>query len=168
MCLYFAIGISLLPENGRSLFHQLSLCWYLHMEYLVESNQSSMFLAPVDLNEINNELGRLKSKKDCGLDEITNKIIKSCSQELITPLSKIMNLSLQTGVFPNDLKLACVIPIHKKRERFLPGNYRPISFLNSFSKIIKKIVHRRFTLFWNSMTFYTSTNLDSEKGIPLY
>ncbi len=71
-----------------------------------------MFLAPVDQNEINNELGRLKSKNACGPDEITNKIIKSCSQELITPLSKIINLSLQTGVFPNDLKLARVIPIH--------------------------------------------------------
>ncbi len=84
------------------------------MEYLVESNQSSMFLGPVDQNEINNELGRLKSKKVCGPDEITNEIIKSCSQQLITQLSKIINLSLETGVFPNDLKLACVIPIYKK------------------------------------------------------
>ncbi len=45
-----------------------------HMKYLVESNQSSMFLAPVNQNEINNELGSLKSKKACGSDEITNKI----------------------------------------------------------------------------------------------
>ncbi len=61
-----------------------------HRKYLVESNQSSLFLAPGGQNEINKELGRLKSKKACGLDEITKQFIKFCRQEPITSLSKII------------------------------------------------------------------------------
>ncbi len=58
-----------------------------HRKYLIKSNQSNMFLTPVDQNKINKEIGRLKSKKGCVPDEISNKIIKLCSQELIITLS---------------------------------------------------------------------------------
>ena len=63
-------------------------------------------------------------------------------------LSMLINKSLQTGVFPDSLKIAKVIPIYKDKvkENFL--NYRPISLLlPSVSKILEKIVHKRLYFF---------------------
>ena len=56
------------------------------------------------------------------------------------PLSIIINQSLCTGVFPNRLKLAKVIPLHKKDDNKSFGNYRPISLLSSLSKVFEKVV----------------------------
>ena len=55
----------------------------------------------------------------------------------------IFNLSLQTGIFPDKLKIARVTPLFKGGENYELGNYRPISVLPCFSKILEKIVYNR-------------------------
>ena len=55
----------------------------------------------------------------------------------------IFNLSLQTGIFPDKLKIARVTPLFKRGEKYELGNYRPISVLPSFSKILEKIMYNR-------------------------
>jgi hypothetical protein len=52
-------------------------------------------------------------------------------------------MSLRTGVFPTRLKYALVNPIHKKGDTQLMSNYRPISILTTFSKIVEKIIYSR-------------------------
>jgi hypothetical protein len=72
---------------------------------------------------------------------IPNFLIKGCS-EIFTPLLHyIFNLSLLTGSFPRLWKKAAVVPIFKKGNSALVTNYRPISILNNFSKILESIVH---------------------------
>ena len=61
----------------------------------------------------------------------------------------IFNLSLETGLFPDKLKIAKIIPIYKKDDPTLPCNYRPISLLSIFSKIFEKIMSKRLLNFWN-------------------
>ena len=62
---------------------------------------------------------------------------------ILVPLCKIINNSFQSGVFPNALKICKVIPIHKGGSTEELNNYRPISLLSIFDKIIEKLMHKR-------------------------
>ena len=62
--------------------------------------------------------------------------LRNCS-----PLTHLINCSLQSGIFPDELKLARVVPIFKAGDPAQVSNYRPISVLTTFSKIIEKIVY---------------------------
>ena len=82
--------------------------------------------------------GSRGSSGTCGYDEISNRIIK-----LTAPLTYICNAVLSTGVFPDRLKYAVDKPIFKKGNKQEISNYRPISILTSFSKIIEKLIYAR-------------------------
>ena len=59
----------------------------------------------------------------------------------------MINASFNEGIFPDFLKVANVIPIHKKGEKLDPNNYRPISLLSYISKLYEKAMHIRLTNF---------------------
>ena len=59
------------------------------------------------------------------------------------------NLSLTTGIFPDQLKIARVVPIFKSDDKFAVNNYRPISVLPFFSKIIERLMYIRVLNFLN-------------------
>lgn len=63
------------------------------------------------------------------------------------PLAYIYNLSFITDKVPQSLKTAKVIPVYKKGERTSPDNYRPISLLSTFDKILEKLMHKRLHSF---------------------
>ena len=63
--------------------------------------------------------------------------------DISIPLSEIFNLSMRTGTYPDCLKLAIVIPIHKKGSKLKVGSYRPISLLSNINKLLEKILHER-------------------------
>ena len=83
-------------------------------------------------------LNNLKPKPSCGHDEISTKLLKACRLEICKPLTLIINQMLTTGIFPDDLKVAKVIPLFKKGKREILDNYRPISLLPSLSKIFER------------------------------
>ena len=70
-------------------------------------------------------------------------LLKILSSHITKPLCTIINDSFSSGVFPNSLKLAKVIHLHKKSATDVPSNYRPISLLSIFSKVIEKLMHKR-------------------------
>ena len=78
-------------------------------------------------------------------DPIPTHIVKQCIEVLLTPITNIVNNSLQTGIFPKDYKKAIVIPLLKKNglDPDELKNYRPISNLPFISKIIEKTVINR-------------------------
>ena len=67
-------------------------------------------------------------------------LLKNVKNLLIIPLTKLINESFRTGVFPDTLKVACVIPIFKKGDKDDLGNYRPISLLPIITKIFEKAI----------------------------
>ena len=75
------------------------------------------------------------------------KTVKHVIKQIVKPLTHIFNRSLICRSFPNDMKLAKIIPIFKSGDRFKFSNYRPISLLSQFSKILEKIFNKRLTSF---------------------
>ncbi len=86
-------------------------------------------------------------KKSTGQDGISMLLVKAISKEISVPLAKVINLSLSTGVVPDTMKMATVIPLYKANNNQLFTNYRPISLLPTFSKLLEKVVHRRLYYF---------------------
>ena len=90
----------------------------------------------------------MKSKKSSGYDEISSDVIKHISPLIFDPLKYIFNLSLEKGIFPDQLKIAKVTPLFKKADNASMDNYRPISVLTCFSKILERIIYNRFYTFF--------------------
>ena len=99
--------------------------------------------APVTRSEISEVIKLLKDKKTQDFCGLSMHFIKSISDQLLIPLQHIFNLSLESSVVPNQMKIAKVIPLFKSGDPLLLDNYRPISLLSSFSKILEKIVANR-------------------------
>ena len=83
------------------------------------------------------------SKKRSRATDYETKFIKLAKISIAEFLSKLFNLCLTRGVFPEALKIAEVVPIYKKGNVCEPTNYRPISLLSQFSKIFEKLLFNR-------------------------
>ena len=92
----------------------------------------------------------LANKKTPDHTGVSPHFIKQTVTSLINPLFHIFNLSFSTGVVPAQLKIAKVIPIFKAGDKSSMDNYRPISLLSSFSKILEKLVALRLMNFLNN------------------
>ncbi len=101
-----------------------------------------MFLSPVTDDELLKEIDKLNNKKSTGIHDIPTKILKACKHHIKSKLLKLIKLSFTSGVFPDCIKVAKVIPSYKKNEHYIVGNYRPISILSCISKIIERLMHK--------------------------
>ena len=88
--------------------------------------------------------------KSTGPSSIPVKLLKIALPVIINPLCKLINHSFITGIFPDAVKISKVIPIFKAGST--QDNYRPISLLSIFSKIIEKLMHTRLYLFLEQHT----------------
>ena len=86
-------------------------------------------------SEINKILKNLKNSSP-GWDDISPHIVKMTFSTFTKPLHHICNMSILHGVFPNELKLAKVIPLYKGGDSMLMVNYRPVSILPVFFKTV--------------------------------
>ena len=92
---------------------------------------------------VERELKSLKRRKAAGCHDLPPGILKDAAYALSSPLTHLINLSLTTGLVPNKWKIAKVTPIHKKGNTNDYNNYRPISVLNTCSKILERAVHKQ-------------------------
>ena len=102
-------------------------------------------------NEILSLIRGLNPSKAHGCDDVSARMITICGDSLVLPLTLIFNNILKTGIYPNSWKLANITPIHKKGDKQLIQNYRPISLLSLFGKIFEKII-------FNQLYNYLVTN----------
>ena len=109
----------------------------------LQSSTKSVFLYPTSEEEIVKIVKKLPSKLSSGHDNISNVLLKELIDILAPVLMKVFNQSLETGEFPEVMKLAEVVPLFKGKEHYLTNNYRPISLLTTVSKVLEKIVYRR-------------------------
>ena len=79
----------------------------------------------------------MKNKQIAGHGDISNFILKGVLSSIADPLAHILNVSILSGVFPEQMKIAKVIPLFKKGDKLDPSNYQPISLLSTLSKILE-------------------------------
>ena len=104
-------------------------------------NRSCTFkLNPVHPDEIHKIFSRLKSSSSCGVDELGSCVLKLVKNEITPVLTHIVNLSISNYSFPSKWNKAKVIPLHKKDEILYPKNYRPVSLLPVFSKVLERCI----------------------------
>ncbi|WP_295513932.1 reverse transcriptase domain-containing protein, partial [Thiolapillus sp.] len=80
--------------------------------------------------------------KTCDLDPIPTSLLFDCSDEIVPALTHVVNQSLLSGTFPTVFKHAIVKPLLKKTS-LDPNdlkNFRPVSNLSFFSKLLEKVV----------------------------
>jgi len=118
-------------------------------DYYMKSapNRHSIFFQPTDYIEIGRLIKSFRPKKSTGDDGISMALLKHIASECSIPITILINQSLESGIFPDSLKLAKVVPIYKAKNREMFTNYRPISLLSNVSKLLEKVVHGRLYSF---------------------
>lgn len=124
---------------------------------LMPCNPHCLFLNPVSDTEIKVAIRKLNNQAAPGHDGIKADTIKKNQSNIIIPLLHIANLIFETGIFPENLKIAIITPIFKDGDSRLATNYRPISVLPSFSKIFERVMMDRIN------TFLSRYNILSKK-----
>jgi exonuclease III len=122
--------------------------------FLPDPVAGSMYVNPVASSEVHEIIKKMKNKAT--LDTRVNSLqIAGKNQKFTTIVAKIVTSSFVQGIFPQSLKLARVVPIHKNGSKTEVSNYRPISLLTIFSKIYEKLMHKRIVSFKEmNCTFY--------------
>ena len=135
---FFTDKITLIRSNFVTNDHSHDFPEPPHVENTMDQ------FAPTTTSEVRTII--LKSTNaSCDLNPFPTRLLKQCIDDLIVPITAIINLSMREGVVPPDFKQALVTPLIKKktlcRNEF--KNYRPISNLSFLSKILEKIVAKR-------------------------
>ena len=128
-----------------------------YSSYLKKIISSTFYFELVNESEVLKIVTCLKNKESAGYDGLSTKMIKIIVPAIIKPLTLIINQSLVTGIFPDSLKIAKVVPLYKKEDKLIMDNYRPVSLLSSISKIFEKIVHKQLSKYFkDNKLFYKS------------
>ena len=113
-----------------------------------ELDQSSNILnTNITQDEIAKAITNLKNDKSPGRDNILNEVLKAGKEQLLSPLEKLFNIILKSGVFPNEWSHGLIVPIHKKGDTNLAENYRGITLLSSLGKLFTQILNTRLIYF---------------------
>lgn len=116
-------------------------------EFLDKPNENSFFMAPTNKNEIEKIINSLDSNKASDIYGLSVNVLKILSPHISQKLGDIFNESLNTGIFPDQMKLAMICPFHKGGSKLKPSNYRPVSILPILSKVFEKIMQSRLVKF---------------------
>ncbi|KAG8232023.1 hypothetical protein J437_LFUL012047, partial [Ladona fulva] len=92
----------------------------------------ALYFTPKSTNEVIRFINKLKTCISRGIDGVSNHVVKVIYTNVAPPFTIIVNLSIETGVFPEQLKTAVVIPVHKKRS-YLSGITQIMKNYDSFS-----------------------------------
>ena len=126
-------------------------------DYLDSRNDNSLFLKPVDHQEILNIVSQCKSKNSEDNDNLSMAIIKHIISAVIEPFNHICNLSFLTGIVPDSMKIAKIIPLFKSGDKSKFTNYRPVALLPQFSKILEKLFCKRLNKFIDKYKLLTES-----------
>ena len=133
---------------GKKIEDEIPLSTIGCQSFLRETHRESLFFTPVTEAEVYVCMSKLRNSSS-GPDKIPPQLVKENCRSLVKPIVHLLNLSLSQGIVPKPLKRAHVTPIHKGGDTDCLNNYRPISVLNVFAKIMERVVYNRLLSFLN-------------------
>ena len=116
-----------------------------YTRYLHNKPHCNLIFHSITKDSVMQIIDGFKPKSSTGVDNISNKLLKSAKTFIVAPLTIIINQMFQVGKFPDLLKISKVLPIYKKDDDSLFSNYRPISLLPSVSKIFERAIMIQLT-----------------------
>ena len=139
---------SFFAEIGSKLASDISPTYIDPIKFIQPYGSEFTFRTITTVNIIQT-IRKISLNKAPGLDKIPIKLIKLAGDTIYDSLLHIFNLVLDTGVFPDDLKLAKITPIYKEGDKAECGNYRPISVVPTVAKILEKIIYDQLSSYIN-------------------
>jgi hypothetical protein len=122
--------------------------------YLKNVINSRFHFELIDEAHVLKVIQSLKSKTSYGYDGISTCLLKKIAHILVHPLTLIINQSLVSGIVPEAIKIAKVIPLHKKDDKRVLDNYRPVSLLTAISKVFERVVHIQLNEYFKKHSLY--------------
>lgn len=116
----------------------------------VNRQLNSFYCSDTNAAEVESIIRNFKSKQS-NINDIPNSIYKYIIDMLSPLVADLMNSSSEEGVFPDVLKVARVVPLHKSGDKSLLCNFRPISILPVLSKIFEKFIYKRVSEFFGKI-----------------
>ena len=122
---------------------------------------------PVTQNEVRKLISALPCKS-CELDSIPTWLLKECLDELIPPVTNLVNTCLEKACVPTSFKSSLIRPHIKKHDLDANTlkNYRPVSNLPFISKVLEKVVDAQLEITYLRTIFMKNTSLLTESFIP--
>lgn len=134
---------------------------YLNKAYYVNE---TFILGETNVEELKTIIYDIKKTNSAGVDEIPVKVFRNLDDGILLVLAQCINICFAMGEFPDFLKIALVIPLHKTGTYTDPANFRPISLLTTLSKIIEKIVKKRLVIFLNRHSVVSDSQYGFQSG----
>ena len=148
------IGTKLGSLNDSDVIDRIIKSYQNHPSVLKIKNKFGSDLNSFDFQQITSEVKKLLKeidiKKAVGVDTIPPKLIKIGADIIAEPLTQAINCCLRQGIFPDNAKIASVVPVDKgKPDKYDVLNYRPVSILNTFSKIYEKVIKNQLVSYFD-------------------
>ena len=137
------------------------------VDYIQQDMISNLYFDPVTEQEIYKITDKFKDSA-AGWDDLKSTMIKHIKESITTPLVHICNRSFETGIFPSELKIANVVPIYKSGDEMVFSNYRPVSVLPVFSKLLERLVYNRLISHINDNKLLYEYQFGFQKGKSTY
>jgi hypothetical protein len=134
---------------GKSLSQKIPVSQRNALSYFDRVYNRSLFLIPTHAEELRQIIKNIRKDGSSGYDDFSPKVFCSSYESMLDPLVYIINLSLSQGFFPDELKIAKVIPLFKGGDSHHCNNYRPVSVLCILSKVFERIFYKRLLNFLN-------------------
>ena len=108
-----------------------------HIQYLTDNRLSCVSFSHDKIAKV---IQNLDPNKAHGHDNTSIRMLKVCGPSIYKPVEIIFNQCLETGVFPSEWKKGNIVPIHKKGDKQMVQNYRPVSLLPICGKILERLM----------------------------
>ena len=132
------------PELARKIGRQREGCF---KDYLGPKVEDDLFLCPTTAVEVEEICKNLNPGKSAGWDGVSPRVIKAVATELAGPLSRLLNYCMREGHYPENFKVARVVPVFKAEDPTQFSNYRPVSVLPVLSQVFERVLYSRLIKF---------------------
>ena len=106
-------------------------------------------------SDITSIIKSLKPTKTHGADNISIRMIQLCGDSITLSLTLIFKFSVRNGIFPAIWKMANIIPVHKKEEKNIMKNYRPLSLLPIFAQVFERLLFNSLFAHFHDSDLFT-------------